>query len=42
MFSLIVPTLGRKDELRKLFESLCAQSYRDFEIIVVTRMRQDS
>jgi glycosyltransferase involved in cell wall biosynthesis len=35
MFSLIVPTLGRKDELRKLFESLCAQSYRDFEIIVV-------
>jgi glycosyltransferase involved in cell wall biosynthesis len=35
MFSLIVPTLGRKDELRKLLESLCAQSYRDFEIIVV-------
>jgi glycosyltransferase involved in cell wall biosynthesis len=35
MFSLIVPTLGRKDELRKLFQSLCAQSYRDFEIIVV-------
>jgi glycosyltransferase involved in cell wall biosynthesis len=35
MFSLIVPTLGRRDELRKLFESLCAQSYRDFETIVV-------
>jgi glycosyltransferase involved in cell wall biosynthesis len=35
MFSLIVPTLGRKDELHKLFQSLCAQSYRDFEIIVV-------
>jgi glycosyltransferase involved in cell wall biosynthesis len=35
MFSLIVCTLGRKDELRKLFESLCVQSYRDFEIIVV-------
>jgi glycosyltransferase involved in cell wall biosynthesis len=35
MFSLIVPTLGRTDELRKLFESLCAQSYPDFEIILV-------
>ena len=35
MFSLIVPTLGRKDELCKLFESLCAQSYRDFEVILV-------
>jgi glycosyltransferase involved in cell wall biosynthesis len=35
MFSLIVPTLGRKNELRKLLESLCGQSYRDFEIILV-------
>jgi GT2 family glycosyltransferase len=35
MFSLIVCTLGRKDELCKLFESLCVQSYPDFEVIVV-------
>jgi glycosyltransferase involved in cell wall biosynthesis len=35
MFSLIAATLGRKDELRKLLESLCTQSYRDFELIVV-------
>lgn len=34
-FSLIVCTLGRKDQLRKLFDSLCAQSYTDFEIVVV-------
>lgn len=35
MFSLIVCTLGRKDEIRRLFDSLCNQSHRDFEIIIV-------
>ncbi len=35
VFSLIVCTLGRQDELRRLFESLSLQSFRDFEIIVV-------
>lgn len=33
--SLIVATVGRVQELERLFESLCEQSYRDFEVIVV-------
>ena len=35
LFSLIVPTLNRKDYLIKLFESLDKQELRDFEVIIV-------
>ena len=35
MISLVVCTLGRKDPLRRLLVSLCKQTYRPFEIIVV-------
>src|SRR5882724_3254503 len=35
IFSLIVCTLGRQDQLRRLFASLAVQSFRDFEVIVV-------
>jgi glycosyltransferase involved in cell wall biosynthesis len=34
-FSLIVPTIGRPTELRALFQSLVAQTFSDFEVIVV-------
>jgi glycosyltransferase involved in cell wall biosynthesis len=34
-FSLIVATLGRTVELRRLLESLAVQTHRDFEVIVV-------
>lgn len=34
-FSLIVCTLGRMDQLRTLFDSLCVQNYSGFEIVVV-------
>lgn len=34
-FSLIVATLGRSNEVARLFESLLNQTYKDFEIILV-------
>ena len=34
-FSLVVATLGRTQELVRLFESLSQQTRRDFEVIVV-------
>ena len=34
-FSLIVATIGRRDELRELLESLKQQSHRNFEVIIV-------
>ena len=34
-FSLIVATVGRSVELRRLFESLTTQTFQDFQIIVV-------
>ena len=38
MISLIVATLGeRKEELRRLLDSLNAQNYQDFEIIIVSQ-----
>jgi glycosyltransferase involved in cell wall biosynthesis len=33
--SLVVATLGRSDELERLFHSLCAQQRHDFEVILV-------
>jgi glycosyltransferase involved in cell wall biosynthesis len=40
-FSLILATVGRTVELNRLFDSLAAQSYRDFEVIVVDQNRDD-
>src|SRR3990170_2883756 len=34
MISLVVCTLGRKDPLRRLLNSLAKQTYRPFEIII--------
>lgn len=34
-FSVIVPVYNRRDEVRDLLESLCAQSSNDFEVILV-------
>jgi glycosyltransferase involved in cell wall biosynthesis len=41
-FSLVTATLGRTDELVRLFESLCRQTHRDFEIILVDQNGDDS
>ncbi len=41
LFSLIVPTLGRCDEVRRLFLSMEAQSCRDFEVILVDQNADD-
>lgn len=34
-YSVIVPVYNRPDEVRELLESLCAQQFRDFEVVVV-------
>lgn len=39
--SLIVATVGRTTELDRLFESLAAQTYKDFEVIVVDQNADD-
>lgn len=39
--SLIVATVNRTTELKRLFESLAAQTFRDFEIIVVDQNTDD-
>lgn len=40
-FSLIVPTLNRVHETKRLFQSLVAQNYKDFEVIVVDQNPDD-
>lgn len=40
-FALILATVGRTVELNRLFDTLAAQSYRDFEVIVVDQNRDD-
>jgi glycosyltransferase involved in cell wall biosynthesis len=35
LFSVVVPTLDRPGELTKLMECLAAQTFRDFEVVVV-------
>ena len=34
-YSIIVPVFNRPDEVRELLESLCRQTEKDFELIVV-------
>ncbi|MDE6447755.1 MAG: glycosyltransferase, partial [Muribaculaceae bacterium] len=34
-FSLIVPVYNRPDEVADLLESLCAQTFRGFELVIV-------
>ena|SRR5208337_53067 len=41
MISLVVATVDRVAELERLFVSLDAQSYRDFEVIVVDQNPDD-
>lgn len=40
-FSLILATVGRTQELNRLFDSLAAQTYPDFEIIIVDQNTDD-
>jgi glycosyltransferase involved in cell wall biosynthesis len=40
-FSLVVCTLGRADEFKRLFDSLQSQTCRDFEVIVVDQNKDD-
>ncbi len=41
-FSILVPTMGtRESELRRLFESLNEQLFRDFEVVVVTQLHHE-
>lgn len=40
-FALILATVGRTVELNRLFDTLAAQSYRDFEVIVVDQNCDD-
>ena len=34
-YSIIVPVYNRPDEVDELLESLCAQTLKDFEVIIV-------
>jgi len=40
-FALVLATVGRTLELNRLFDTLAAQSYRDFEVIVVDQNQDD-
>ena len=42
MISLLVPTLGKREqELRRLFDSLERQTYKDFEVVIVSQGNHD-
>ena len=40
-FDIVVPTVGRRDELQRLLESLANQSHRSFRVIVVDQNEDD-
>lgn len=40
-FSLVMATLGRSKEIERLFESLVAQRYRNFELLVIDQNEDD-
>ena len=39
--SLILATVGRTDELTRMFESLATQTFSDFEVVVVDQNEDD-
>ena len=42
-FSILLPTLGiRKQEVDRLFKSLNGQTYKDFEIVIVSQVNHDN
>ena len=41
LFSLIVPTISRREDVGRLLASIEAQSFRDFEVIVIDQNRGD-
>lgn len=41
LISLVLATVGRTDELDRMFASLAAQTFRDFEVIVVDQNTDD-
>ena len=41
-FSLVVPSLGRAGDLERLLQSLAAQTFREFEVIVVDQSRSNA
>src|SRR5687768_2332931 len=41
LFSLIVPTLNRREEVQRLLASIEAQSSRNFEVIIVDQNLND-
>ncbi len=40
-FTLVVPTIGRVEDLRKLFVTLTEQTFQDFEVVVVDQSGQE-
>ena len=34
-YSVVIPVYNRPDEVDELLQSLCGQTYRDFEVVVV-------
>lgn len=40
-FSLVMATLGRSTEVERLFNTLAAQTYKDFELIVIDQNEDD-
>jgi glycosyltransferase involved in cell wall biosynthesis len=40
-FSLVLATVGRESELYRLFETLCAQTHKDFDTIIVDQNEDD-
>lgn len=40
-FSLILATVGRTEELKRLLDSLVAQTFRDFEVVVVDQNKDE-